>query len=135
MRTHWEDLLVALVETLRRSGTRLDEVETTGIEVALDDACQVSSGGGNIDRARPISLHHIVELLLAPTEGMAREMHMSQPELTGVLRNVGLALRKLTRGSLQGLVDSEGENPSIWISPQRSSTSPGCRPPTRRSLW
>lgn len=111
VRTHWEDLLVALVETLRRSGTRLDEVETTGIEVALDDACQVSSGGGNIDRARPISLHHIVELLLAPTEGMAREMHMSQPELTGVLRNVGLALRKLTRGSLQGLVDSEGENP------------------------
>lgn len=111
VRTHWEDLLVALVDTIRRSGKPLDEIESTGIEVALDDACQVSIGGGNIDRAKPISLHDIVERLLSPTKSMADEMHMSVPVLTEALRGVGLALRKLTRGSLQGLVDSDGANP------------------------
>lgn len=107
VRTHWEELLIALIETIRRNGKPLNEVETTGIEVALDDACGVSMGGGNVDRARPISLHHVVERLLEPTPAMAAELRMTVREATADLRGTGLALRKLTRGSLQGLVDSD----------------------------
>lgn len=106
VRTHWEELLVALVETIER-GRVLSSYETTAIEVALDDATSVTANGGNSDRAVPISLHHIVEKLLAPTDYMAREMRLSRGELVDYSRPVGLALRKLTRGSLQGLVDAD----------------------------
>lgn len=106
VRTHWEELLVALVETIER-GRVLSSYETTAIEVALDDATNVTGNGGNSDRATPISLHHIVDRLLTPTAYMANEMRLSRSELVDYSRPVGLALRKLTRGSLQGLVDAD----------------------------
>jgi hypothetical protein len=106
VRTHWEDLIVALIETVLRGGRDLTPVETTAIEVALTEATAYQRVGGNLDRVAPIHLQLIVDLLLAPTALMAAETRTSVADLTDTLRDAALALRKLTRGSLQGLVDA-----------------------------
>ena len=106
VRTHWEELIVALIETVLRGGRDLTPVETTAIEVALTEATRYRQVDGRLDRLAPIHLQLIVDLLLEPDERMAAETRTSVPDLTDTLRQAGLALRKLTKGSLQGLVDA-----------------------------
>ena len=110
VRTHWEELLVALIETVLRGSRDLTPTETTAIEVAITEATRYSEASGNLDRLAPIHLHLIVDLLLNPTPTMATETHMTVADLADLLRESGLALRKLTRGSLQGLVDAPEAN-------------------------
>lgn len=110
VRTHWEELIVALIETVFRGSRDLTPTETTAIEVAITAACRYREASGNLDRLAPIHPHLIVELLLNPTESMAAETRMSVTDLADLLRECGLALRKLTRGSLQGLVDAAEPN-------------------------
>ena len=110
MRTHWEELLVALIETVLRGSRDLTPTETTAIEVAITEATRYSEASGNLDRLAPIHLHLIVDLLLNPTPTMAAETRMTVADLADLLRESGLALRKLTRGSLQGLVDAPEAN-------------------------
>jgi len=110
VRTHWEELLVALIETVLRGSRDLTPTETTAIEVAITEATRYSEASGNLDRLAPIHLHLIVELLLNPTPTMAAETRMTVADLADLLRESGLALRKLTRGSLQGLVDAPEAN-------------------------
>jgi hypothetical protein len=110
VRTHWEELLVALIETVLRGSRDLTPTETTAIEVAITAATRYREADGNLDRLAPIHLQLIVDLLLDPTPAMADETRMTVTELAGLLRESGLALRKLTRGSLQGLVDAPEAN-------------------------
>lgn len=110
VRTHWEELIVALIETVFRGSRDLTPTETTAIEVAITEATGYRSASGNLNRLVPIHLHLIVDLLLNPTPEMAAETHMTVTDLGDLLRESGLALRKLTRGSLQGLVDSPEAN-------------------------
>ena len=77
VRTHWEELLVALIETVLRSSRDLTPTETTAIEVAITEATRYSEASGNLDRLAPIHLHLIVDLLLNPTPPMATETHMT----------------------------------------------------------
>lgn len=106
VRTHWEDLIVALIETVLRGNRDLTPIETTAIEIALAEAARHHEVGGDLDRLAPIHLQLIVDLLLAPTLRMADETRTEVDELTNTLRQAALALRKLTKGSLQGLVDA-----------------------------
>jgi len=110
VRTHWEELIVALIETVLRGSRDLTPTETTAIEVAITAACGYRQAGGDTGRLAPIHLQLIVDLLLNPTPPMAEETRMSIGDLAELLRESGLALRKLTRGSLQGLVDSPEPN-------------------------
>ena len=107
VRTHWESLLGALAETIMRSGRKLSPEEATGIEAALTDATGYRHADGNLNRIRPIHLSMVVDRLLEPNVEMAATLHMDQPQLKEQLRGVGLALRQLTQGALQGLVDSD----------------------------
>ena len=93
-----------------RGSRDLTPTETTAIEVAITEATRYSEASGNLDRLAPIHLHLIVDLLLNPTPTMATETHMRIADLADLLRESGLALRKLTRGSLQGLVDAPEAN-------------------------
>lgn len=113
VRTHWQELLKSLAETILPKQRELDPVETTAIEIALTEATGYDTASGNLDRLRPISLHPVVELLRNPTQDMARVIGMSQAELQDALRHVGLALRILTDGAMQGLVDSTDPNNQI----------------------
>lgn len=148
VRTHWEELLVAVVETVRRDGAVLNSIETTGIELALDEATRVREASGKASQLAPIWPQKIVDLLLEPSQYMATEMHMTVEELRGQLRNVGLDLRKLTKGSLQGLVDAkEGSSfdprsPGIVVDLSRVQTSDaavalvmGCVQSSMELIW
>jgi hypothetical protein len=99
-----------LIETVLRSSRDLTPTETTAIEVAITEATRYSDASGNLDRLAPIHLHLIVDLLLNPTPTMATETRMTVVDLADLLRESGLALRKLTHGSLQGLVDAPEAN-------------------------
>ncbi len=120
VRTHWETLLEALIETLFRGTRVLTPVETTAIEVALMHATNHHAVSGDVARLAPIHLALIVDLLLDPTAQMAQVLHMSKDELRHTIRDIGLALRKLTAGSLQGLVDST--DPDNQIDPRSPAT-------------
>lgn len=121
VRTHWESLLGALAETMMRSGRRLTPEEATGIEAALTDAADYHSASGNMARVKPIHLRAVVDRLLEPNEQMAATLHMQRDQLKELLRGVGLALRQLTEGALQGLVDSDAADNQI--DPQATATS------------
>lgn len=120
VRSHWQELLKALAETILPNQRQLGPIETTGIELALTEATGYGAARGDLSRVRPISLHPIVRLLRDPTESMAQEVGMSVTELRDALRDVGLALRVLTDGSMQGMVDSD--QAGNLIDPTRSAT-------------
>lgn len=120
VRSHWQELLKALAETILPGQRELDPVETTAIELALTEATGWRSVGGNFARLRPISLHPIVDLLRNPSQDMADEIGMDRSLLQDQLRHLGLALRILTAGSMQGMVDSA--DPGNLIDPTRSAT-------------
>ncbi|MGI8417184.1 MAG: hypothetical protein ACR2P2_13480, partial [Nakamurella sp.] len=105
VRTHWQELLESLGRTILEDSRPLSPEEKTGIEVALTEATGYHDVSGNLGRLRPISLHPVVELLRNPTERMADVVGMPLHELRDVLRPLGLCLRQLTEGALQGLVD------------------------------
>ena len=120
VRTHWQDLLTALAETILPGQRELNPVERTAIELALTEATGWHTASGNLERLRPISLHPIVDLLRNPSADMAAQIGMNQTALQDELRHVGLALRLLTEGSLQGMVDST--EPGHIIDPTRAAT-------------
>ena len=120
VRTHWQELLKALAETILPGQRELDPVETTAIEVALTETTRYHDASGNPDRLAPISLHPVVAALRNPTAGMAEVIGMPVPELRDALRHIALALRNLTEGSMQGLVDST--DPGHLIDPTRAAT-------------
>lgn len=106
VRTHWQQLLRALAETLLPGQRPLDPVEVTAIQSALEDATGWRGASGNIRRLKPISLHPVVDLLRNPTAAMAEDVGMKVEDLREAVRHVALALRQLTDGPAQGLVDS-----------------------------
>ncbi|RIJ77966.1 hypothetical protein D1871_04585 [Nakamurella silvestris] len=102
VRTHWEELLAALIETLFRGTRKLTTVETTAISLAITESARYE---GDLDRVRPIHLQLIVDKLLDPSEQMSTDLRMHPRQTLEALRDCGLALQQLTKGSLQGLVD------------------------------
>ena len=76
VRTHWEELIVALIETVLRGNRDLTPVETTAIEVAITEATRYREASGNLQRLAPIHPQLIVDLLLQPTPRMAEETRM-----------------------------------------------------------
>ena len=106
--SHWQELLKSLCETLMPNQRELNPVETTSIEAALKEASQFDSASGQLSRIRPISLHPVVDLLLAPSQSMADTVRMPLDRLQDEIRDIGLCLRRLTEGSMKGLVDGVG---------------------------
>ncbi|MET3803967.1 hypothetical protein ABIB25_000953 [Nakamurella sp. UYEF19] len=114
--SHWQELLKSLCETLMPNQRELTPVETTAIEAALMAASGYNEASGQLARVKPISLHPVVELLLAPTQEMATTVRMDRDRLQDQIRDVGLCLRRLTEGSMKGLVDGVGNANRIDLS-------------------
>lgn len=107
VRTHWEELLGSLVRTLLPGQRELLPFEATAIETALTTASGWDRTGGDVDRLQPLSLGRVVAQLRDPDEAMATVIGMPRDLLQDQLRDVHLTLRRLTEGSLSGLVDDE----------------------------
>ncbi|WP_211229397.1 YbaK/EbsC family protein [Nakamurella lactea] len=120
VRTHWQELLENLGRTILEDERALTPEEKTGIEVALTEATGYDEASGQLDRLRPITLHSVVDMLRNPTQRMADVVGMPVDELRHTLRPLGLSLRQLTEGALQGLVDGEGQGD--LIDPSRPAT-------------
>lgn len=118
--THWTELVAALAETLLPAQRQLTPVEKTAVELALAEAAGYHSASGNLSRLRPISLHPVIELLRDPTDVMVAEIGMPRADLVDATRDTALALRALTKGLMQGLVDST-DSGNI-IDPTRTAT-------------
>ncbi|WP_433264900.1 hypothetical protein ACQPZF_36415 [Actinosynnema sp. CS-041913] len=107
VRSHWEELLVALVRTLLPEQRALTMDERTALETALTTATRRHDVGGDLSRLRPIHLGLLVDLLLDPTPDMAEQHHLDPATLRDRTHDIGLAIRALTRGSLAGLLDDD----------------------------
>lgn len=109
-RTHWEELIAALTRTLLPEQRELTPTEATAIETALTAASRWREVDGDVGRLQPLSLGRVVEQLRRPTDAMAEVIGMDVARLTDELRDVYLTLRRLTEGSLAGLVDDDRQD-------------------------
>ncbi|XVV02724.1 hypothetical protein ACQPW3_36035 [Actinosynnema sp. CA-248983] len=105
VRSHWEELLAALVRTLLPNQRALTMDERTALETALTAATRWHDVDGDLSRLRPIHLGLLVDQLLEPTPAMAEHHHLDVDTLRDRSHEIGLALRALTQGSLAGLLD------------------------------
>ncbi|PRZ34813.1 hypothetical protein CLV47_12345 [Antricoccus suffuscus] len=115
VRTHWEELIASLVRTLLPGQRELAPFESTAIETALTTASRWDEVGGAIARLQPLSLGRLVDQLRDPDEHMADVIGMPVERLKEELRDIYLTLRRLTAGSLGGLVDDEREDNQIDV--------------------